>query len=190
MTVVCVTGLIGSGKTTFCKMLQDAGATYLSADVLVRDLYLDSKFASVVEGILGQPIRTATGDVDTKKIADIIFSNPAMKENLESFIHPQVQAILRKSVNGAATAVTVVEIPVLREVPDYVDVTVLVEAAHDIRVARLVSRGILEEDALRRISAQESDVHLVNQFDLVVSNNQGEESLRDKAEFLFSKWSA
>jgi dephospho-CoA kinase len=155
VSVVFVTGGLGSGKSTFTKICEKLGAQVLDADKVVADLYRDDKeMVSALVEILGPDILDTDGLVDKKKVAAKIFSNSNLLHEVESIIHPRVRKVLEETAKRCD--LLVYEIPIINastnlDVADYV---VVIDAPETLRIQRAIDRGMTKEDALSRISQQ------------------------------------
>ena len=190
MTVVFVSGLIGAGKSEFCSCLHQAGADVVSADDLVANLYADDDWCAKLELVLGSVFRDRQGFFDKSKLAQTVFNNPDLLEKLEKFIHPQVQNELRQMISESEASVFVYEIPILRTTTDtsLADVIVLVEAPREVRLDRLISRGMSSADAEQRMLTQEQDSLRQSFADVIINNDGSPQELLQNAKVLFEKW--
>jgi len=98
MLVVGLTGGIGSGKSTVAELFARLGALVIDADQLARmaiergtDGFADVLLRFGEEVILN-------GDIDRKKLAEIVFSDVQARKDLEAIIHPRVQALFAEAV--------------------------------------------------------------------------------------------
>lgn len=190
MTVVFVSGLIGAGKSEFCSYLHQAGAEVVSADELVSNLYDDNDWCNELELILGSEFRDRQGRFDKAKLAQTVFNQPDLLEKLEKFIHPQVQTQLRNLISQSKATVFVYEIPILRTSTDtsLADVIVLVEAPREVRLSRLIARGMSPADAEQRMLTQEQDSSRQSFADVIINNEATPQDLLLKANELYEKW--
>lgn len=155
MSVVFVTGGLGSGKSTFTKICAKFGAQVLDADKVVSDLYREDKemVQEIVE-ILGTDILATDGSVDKKIVAAKIFSNSDLLHKVESIIHPRVRNALEEVARD--TDLLVYEIPIINPSTnlDIADYVVVLDTPESLRIERAINRGMTREDALARISQQ------------------------------------
>ena len=170
MLTVIVTGMIGSGKSAVCALLSKRGIPVYDSDSRTKALY-DS-----VPG-LRERIETELG-VPFSGLARLIFSDAAARERLESIVYPLVRADFEAWRDEQADAPFVVlesaiilSKPVFDGIADYV---VAVTASEEVRLERLLHRGMTEEDARRRISAQTLDL---SRADAVIHNDGSLQSL-------------
>ena len=78
MKTFAITGGIGSGKSTVCSSLLKRGVPVYDSDSAAKRLYLeDDSILDSIEGAFGRSVRTPGGDPDLKKIASIVFADPA-----------------------------------------------------------------------------------------------------------------
>ena len=180
MYVLAVTGGIGSGKTTVARLLGDLGATVIALDDLAKGL--TSAGGPLVDAVIaafGEGVRSAEGGVDHKVLAKLAFATPETARRLDGIVHPGVYAAVAGALDLLAEvpeppAVVVLDIPLLAEAPeffDFVDGVLVVSSDEDTRLARLVARGMSEEDVRSRMALQASDAERRAIADYVVEND-------------------
>jgi len=94
MLVVALTGGIGAGKSTVAQFFAQLGALVIDADQLAR-LAIErgtDGFAEVMMRFGDEVI--INGDIDRRKLAEIVFSDSKARADLEEIIHPKVQALI------------------------------------------------------------------------------------------------
>ena len=185
VSVVFVTGGLGSGKSTFTKIAAKLGAQVLDADKVVADLYRDDKeMVSALVEILGPDILDTDGLVDKKKVAAKIFSNSNLLHEVESIIHPRVRKVLEETAKHCD--LLFYEIPIINastnlDVADYV---VVIDAPETLRVQRAIDRGMTKEDALARISQQSKNSFIPAKAIQIENVGNLEELEKNAMEFL------
>lgn len=192
VTVVFVFGDIGSGKSAFCAELGKRGALVISSDALVADLYRnDAEMVSLIETAVGQTLRNSDGDVNKQRIADVIFSSAEIRTAVEAIVHPRVQAAFKTRLESVTTPVVVYEVSALKTASDLSAVDVLVEvvAPDDVRLARLVARGMTRAAAIARMKSQAEDITRNRRRDVVVQNSGSLAELSVEAQRLYELWS-
>jgi len=140
--------------------------------------------AAVVERF-GADMLRPDGSLDRARLADVVFTDPAARRDLESITHPCVRAAidtrlasLRRSPRPPA--VVVVEHPLLVESDGrgWVDTIVVVEAPPAERVRRLSEeRGMAADQVQARMAAQADDETRRGVADLVIVNDGDLEAL-------------
>jgi dephospho-CoA kinase len=161
MLHVGLTGNIASGKSTVARLLQQAGATIIDADVLARTAVERGQPAhrAIVER-WGDRILQPDGELDREALRELVFADPAELEALNGIVHPEVGRLREEALAEARARddqMVVSDIPLLfeRHLVDEFDVVVLVDAPRELRLERLVrERNLPTTDAMNMIAAQ------------------------------------
>jgi dephospho-CoA kinase len=170
-----LTGGIGSGKSTVSGLLAERGARVVDADRLAREVVEPGTpgLAAVSEAF-GPEVLTADGALDRPALAALVFADPDARARLDGIVHPLVRARAVELIGEMpADAVVVQDIPLLVETGQAgsFDVVLVVRADPEVRVARLVARGLTEADARARIAAQATDEQRAAVADVVLDNS-------------------
>ncbi|MFB9567009.1 dephospho-CoA kinase [Saccharopolyspora hordei] len=158
MLRVGLSGGIGSGKSTVARRLVELGAVLIDADVLAREVVRPGSpgLAEIVERF-GEDVLDADGALDRRALAAKAFADERARADLNAITHPRIRELTEQRMAEAPEdAVVVHDVPLLVEAgyaPDY-HLVVIVDAPEDVRVQRLVGRGLTEQDARARIAAQ------------------------------------
>lgn len=163
MILIAITGGIGSGKSRAAAILEEFGAHSISADLFAREiLERDEPGYNEVVAHFGDQI-LKEGRIDRKKLAEIVFNDSNSLEILESITHPLIRKkFISETCNLQEDAIVVYEIPLLAESisrqqnMDF-DHVIVLESNPEIRIARLIERGVSAKDAQLRIDKQYSD---------------------------------
>jgi len=189
MITVAVTGGIGSGKSTVSSAMAERGAVLIDSDRLAREVVAPGTpgLAAVAEAF-GPHLVGADGALDRAALAAVVFSDAAARRTLEGITHPLVRgrfAELRAA--AAADAVIVNDIPILTTlaVAATFHLVIGVQADPDVRVGRLIQRGLTESDAKARMAAQVSDDERAALCDVVLSNDGGRNELAARVDALW-----
>ena len=177
MFLIGLTGGIGSGKTTVASRLKTLGARIVDADKIAREIVEPgepalAELAEAFDGVLN-----ADGTLNRAELARQAFATPEATEKLNSITHPRIrERTLERFAQARTEAVPVLvyDMPLLIENGEYkkMDHVLVVDAADEIRIDRLVnSRGLDEDDARRRIAAQISREERLGAADSVVDNS-------------------
>jgi dephospho-CoA kinase len=179
MIKVLVTGAIGSGKTTFSRLLAGTDWLYISADELVRELYAENP--ELVDGIavaVDADIKHNDGNsIDTAKLASLIFQSQAKREVVEGIVHPEVQKLLDLKIAESSAPVLIYENAVVRTIEatrDF-DIVVKVDSNPVVRMSRLVSKGMPADDAENRISVQAAEEFVIADAWLILNDGSVED---------------
>jgi dephospho-CoA kinase len=176
-----LTGGIGSGKSAVSQLLVRRGAVLIDADLLAREVVAPGTpgLAEVVAEF-GEQVRAPDGSLDRPALAAVVFADPEARRRLDGIVHPLVRQRAAELVAAAAPdAVVVQDVPLLVETGQAAafDLVLVVEADPETRVARLVQRGMTEDDARARIAAQATDEQRRAVADVVLDNSGSLEEL-------------
>ena len=188
MLVVALTGGIGAGKSTVAQNFAELGALVIDADQLAR-MAIERGSDGFAEVLLrfGDEI-ILNGDIDRKKLAEIVFSDEAARKDLEKIIHPRVQAIFSEAVEDLEhDDILIYEIPLLVETDaaEKFDYIITVEAGLELRKERLLKKGLYISQIEKRMAAQATQESREAIADYVIYNDGDEDSLLRKVENLW-----
>ncbi len=190
MLLVGLTGGIGSGKSTVARLLGDRGGVILDADVFARDAVRAGTggFDAVVRRF-GDAIVGPDGELDRKRLASIVFADPAALADLEGIVHPEVRRMIADGIQDHLDTDRVVVLvnPLLIEMGTHrdCDVVVVVSASPDTQVARSVARGMEETDVRARIAAQLPLDERARMADVLLDNEGTIEELEAEVDVLW-----
>ncbi|GLW12253.1 dephospho-CoA kinase [Microtetraspora sp. NBRC 13810] len=175
MLKVGLTGGIGSGKSEVARRLSARGAVVIDADKIAREVVEPGTegLARIVE-VFGEGVLRADGALDREKLGSIVFPDKEKLASLNAIVHPLVGTrVAGLQAAAPGDAIVVYDVPLLAEnnlAPMY-DVVIVVDAADEIRLDRLVhARGMAEADAKARIAAQASRDERLAVADLIIPN--------------------
>ncbi|TMK91240.1 MAG: dephospho-CoA kinase [Actinobacteria bacterium] len=190
MLLVGLTGGIGSGKSTVADLLRKRGAVVLDADDFAR--------AAVVAGSVGlrkvaerfgREVLGPDGELDRRKLASIVFADPAALSDLEAIVHPEVRRMFADGIqeNLDGQRVVVLVNPLLIEMGTHrdCDIVVVVSASIDTQIARSVARGMDESDVRARIAAQLPLAERAQAADVLIDNEGTLDELEDEVDVLW-----
>ncbi|MDH5611632.1 MAG: dephospho-CoA kinase [Gammaproteobacteria bacterium] len=195
MLKVGLTGGIGSGKSTVSEIFSNLGITIIDADRIAHQLMQSgSDSFNDIRQLLGDEFININGELDRKKIAQTIFSNPQKKIALEKILHPRIKQYLLQEVERFnSKSYIILEIPLLLEsqFTDLVDRIIVVDADDDIRIQRTKQRDNRTEEQIRCIMNHQIDRdHRLQQADDILNNNGNIEDLRKAVTLLHHKYLA
>jgi dephospho-CoA kinase len=189
---VAVTGGLGSGKTTVCRLFKDLGAYVVSADQIVHELLTpDTELGKKAISLLGEEIVDGH-QLNRLKIAQKVFSQRQLLRILEEMIHPAVFKEIENRYQRANQeehrySLFVAEIPLLYEAraeASY-DVTVCVIADPMVCKSRLEKeRQQAIQDFEARSQRQMNPQAKASRADYTIENNGSLEDLKKKVEQL------
>jgi dephospho-CoA kinase len=188
MKIIGLTGGIGAGKSTVAQFFSELGASVVDADHLAR-IAIERGSAGFDEVIarFGETI-LSNGDINRKALAEIVFSDPVAKSDLEAIIHPRVQKLFAQAIIDNEPAPHLIyEIPLLVETDaaSKFDFIVTVEADEDLRIERLLTRGMFITDIKARLASQAPSQARIDIADAVIVNDGDEDHLLRQVENLW-----
>ena len=174
---VGITGGIGSGKTTVCKMFEEQGIPVYYADD--RAKYLMQHEHHLIDEIkknFGDDVYVSCR-LNRKLLAERVFSDKAKLDLLNSLVHPAVYHDTEcwlEEQKEKKLPYALKEAALLVETGSYktLDKLIVVTAPLATRVARVIERdNINEEEVNARVRNQLPEEEKVKLADFVVSNN-------------------
>lgn len=171
MMKVGITGGIGSGKSTVCRLFAARGVAVYDSDTEAKRL-MATTLRPAIEARFGAGA-FRDGVLDRAYLADIVFRDAQALADLDALVHP---AVLRDFEAWAAAQpgyYVILESAILFEagLEHAVDRTVAVLAPVELRVRRTCRRDRCDEEAVRRrIAAQADDDTLCARADYTIVN--------------------
>ncbi len=174
MVVIGLTGNIATGKSTVARMLADLGADVIDADIVAHEVQAPgSAVHRAIIDRFGESILASDGAIDRKALGAIVFADAQALADLESLVHPAVEAEIRRRLERAdAPAVVIEAIKLLEAKLDcYCDTIWVTTCPRETQLQRLIeTRGLDRAQATQRIDAQPDPSLKVAQADVVIDN--------------------
>ncbi len=193
MKIVGVTGGIGSGKTTFCKVWEKLGAAVYFADDAAKKLMVhDESLIKKLKKTFGEDTYKADGTLNKSHLIQEAFEKGRV-DTLNKLVHPAVAKDFKAFVQKAVSAnkkIVVKEAALLLigGRPEDLDIIVLIMSDKKSRIGRVVERDdVSEKEVENRDSKQPSFDQLTHLADYVVANDGTQKELERKAEKLYTK---
>ena len=190
MTEIGLTGNIGSGKTTVCRIFESLGIPVFYSDLEAKKLYSIQEVKQQIRQTLGDEVFNSDYEVDFKKLASVIFSDKNALDFINNLIHPLVfERYTRWKNNNAPAPYIIHESAILFEhhLETRFQKTIVVYCPEKLRIQRVIRRdGIPEKEIVRRISNQMNDQEKNRLADHIIRND-GKEMLIPQVMKLHSK---
>jgi dephospho-CoA kinase len=189
-----LTGGIASGKSAVADLFASLGVTVIDADLIAREVVAPGQpgLAKVIAAF-GADMLRANGELDRAKLRKQAFADPACKKQLDSILHPLIQAeMLAKSKQTAANAcyqIFVVPLLVETNFADLVDRLLVIDCPIEIQRARLMARdkeSMAMADSL--IASQASREERLTVADDVICNDSDLAALVPAVEALHQQY--
>lgn len=177
MLKIGITGGIGSGKSTVCKVFNILGIPVFYADIEAAVLMEGNpEVRKGINKIAGVDIYSH-GTLNKAGLASIIFNDPVKLNEVNSLVHPLVfRSFIEWSGNQTAPYV-IIEAAILIESGGdvFVDKVITVVAPANERIDRVVkSKKLTREQVIERINIQTDDETRLNKSDYVINNADNE----------------
>ncbi|MGA8054907.1 MAG: dephospho-CoA kinase [Burkholderiales bacterium] len=116
MYTVCLTGGIGSGKSTVARLFEAHGVAVIDADALAHALTAPGGGAiAAIRAAFGDQYIDAAGALDRPKMRALAFADPAARRRLEGILHPMIRTESERLAAAATSAYIIHMIPLLFE---------------------------------------------------------------------------
>lgn len=177
MRKIGITGGIGSGKTTVCKVFETLGVPVFYADVVAKEVMTqDPLLVKAVKEAFGIKSYMESGDLNRQYIANIVFNDTNALNKLNALVHP---AVFRAFDHWVGTLdldppYILKEAALLFESGSYkmCDQNVLVTSPLDTKLRRVMFRdGSTAEQVKARMDKQFSDEQKLTLSDHVILND-------------------
>ncbi len=152
--VIAVTGGIGSGKSTVCKILSAYG-DILSCDAINAEMLADEKYLLQLKKIFPEAF-SESGIPDKRAIASVIFNDEKKRNELDKLAHPEIKRRLIEKIKNCLSDVIFVEVPILTDsFAEMFSEIILVTADRETRINRICQRDNVNRDfAEKKIDGQ------------------------------------
>lgn len=185
MLRVGLTGGIGSGKTTVCKLFERLGVPVYYADVEARKLYSENtELKKALQIAFGDTVYEGK-EINKSKLRGLLLDSAESAEKLNAIVHPYVFEHYENWCRlKAQHPYTIKEAAILFESGSYkrVHKVVGVVAPLETRIMRVMNRdGLSRSDVQARINRQWPEEKWLSQCDFVI-NNAGAASLEPQVD--------
>lgn len=179
MLKIGITGGIGSGKTTVCKVFQLLGIPLYNADIEAKKLLnFDKEVNNQIIKTFGKTIVNDNNQIDRVKLGSIVFNNKEKLEKLNKIVHPAVAKHFSNWLDiNKEHQYILKEAAILFESNAYkaVDKVITVIAPLELRIKRSIDRDKTNRETVeQRIKNQMSDEEKIKLSDYIIHNNESE----------------
>lgn len=186
MLKIGITGGIGSGKTTVCKLFQELGIPVYYADDRAKYLMQHEHYLiDLIKKNFGEAVYEE-GQLNRKLLASMVFGNADKLALLNSLVHPCVFRDTERWVEEQKELkppYVLKEAALLIESGSYktLDKLIVVTAPLDVRVKRISQRDQVEiEEVMARVKHQLPEEEKLKLADFVITNDDGLDRLKEQ----------
>lgn len=178
MLWIGITGSVGSGKSTFSGLLRNQGEVVLDADELAK-IALEpgaDAYKKVIKEF-GADIVSSEGVIDRARLAQLVFSDKAKLDKLESIIHPEVRLAVDDKKNEFKlknAKFLFYDVPLLfeKKMEKSFDLVVMITCSEENQLKRIKLRNKWSEEEIKiRLSAQLSPAEKESKAHVVIRND-------------------
>ncbi len=177
MKIVGITGGIGSGKSVVCKVFEQLGIPVYEADSAAKLLY--DKYPELKQSIkelVSEDAIDKNGNINKKKLAEIVFNNDEKLAVLNKLVHPLVKLDFKNWVEShKGFPYLIKEAAILFEsgANKDCDIVITVVSPIELRVERVRQRDKKTKAEIEAIiSRQLSEEELIKRSDFVIYNDE------------------
>ena len=175
--IIGITGSSGAGKSTICDILKDEyKVKIINADKIAKKL--SKKGTSYIIDIIkkfGKDIVNEEGELKRKKLAEIIYSDPKKREELNSCTFKYIKKEIEKEIKKInEDTIAVIDAPLLfeSELNKICDKVIGVISRKELQIERIVARDNIDyEQAEKRLAAQKTNEFYIKNCDDIIENN-------------------
>ncbi|MCX6170598.1 MAG: dephospho-CoA kinase [Ignavibacteriales bacterium] len=188
---IAVTGGIGSGKSLVTTIIEKSGYPVIRSDEVAKELMRkDEAIKRKIIKEFGPPSYNEKG-LNTKYLAENIFTHPQKVEKINSIVHPPTINKIEELTSQLflKSKIVFVESALIYEanIQDWFDYVILIYADEATRIARVMKREtITQEDLRNRIGSQISDEQKKGAADFVIENNSTTAELEKRTLFILN----
>ena len=186
-----ITGGIGSGKTTVCRIWESLGAKVIYADDLAKELMThDRKLHDAIKSAFGDEAYDKKGHLNRDYLAREAFHKGRVEE-LNKLVHPRVKDEVKRMAaeaeeEGFRMFVEEAALLLNEGRPEHLDVVILVEAPEEERVGRVSIRDETDPEQVQtRMERQVDPKQLRIYADYIIVNDGSMEELINRSRSLY-----
>jgi len=193
MIVAGVTGGIGSGKSTLCKVWEEVGAKVVYADDLAKKLMVeDRQVKESLMDLFGESTYSEDGSLNKAHLINEAFQKGRVEE-LNSVVHPAVRKNFKEVIEsskkeGVELLVKEAALLLNNGRPEELDAVILVTSSKSDQIKRVQERdSVGEKNVLDRMNKQPDFESLKSYADYVINNDGTLDEFKLKSKELYLK---
>lgn len=193
--IIGIIGGIGSGKSLVAAELIKHGGVLISGDQLGHEALRQPDIKTQLVARWGQGVLDANGEIDRKRVAAIVFADPAERKALEATVHPYIGRRIREEINSARrradVRLLVLDAAIMLEAGWHgvCDHLLFIDSPREIRLKRLKNqRGWSVHEVEDRENAQMPLSEKRQYADAVIENAEGADAVAAQVRSLLERW--
>lgn len=196
MSIIALTGGLGSGKSEAAKQFAKLGVPVVDTDVIAHALTaVGSPVLTQISQLFGPQFLTKDGALDRTKLRTRVFTNPQERSKLEALLHPLIRANALKQLaeneHQLHPNYQILVIPLLFENNQYqtsIHKTLVIDCDEQLQISRAMARSQLSQaEAQAILDAQVTRATRLKLADEVIENNGTLAELTESVEKMHQK---
>ncbi len=173
--IVGLTGGIGSGKSTIAEMFSELGVSLIDADIIAREVVAKgSPILKQITAHFGEDILLENGELDRKKLRQIVFNHQENTAWLNNLLHPAIHKEMLEQMKTITAPYVLWVVPLLIEnkLTDYCDRVLVVDVFPEIQLERASKRDKNKVETIKNIMNKQvsRDIRLSYANDIIENN--------------------
>jgi dephospho-CoA kinase len=173
--IVGITGGIGSGKSTICRIFSCLGIPVLEADKIAIDL-IEGKLRPRITELLGEDAFSIEGIYQRNWVRKKVTENPKLLQQLNNLVHPAVRSFVskwQKEKSNSPFKIYESALLTFNNKPDFVTKIIALDSPLEERIVNLQkSRNLNLNEIMKIIEIQPSENEFQNKADFIIRNNK------------------
>lgn len=170
-----LTGGIGSGKSKVTELFSALGAPVIDADVIARKVTQQPDIITAVVSHFGPEVAENNGELNRRKLREVIFNDPSRRLWLEKLLHPLILQEMEKEASQLSSPYCLMVAPLLLEATlpqQWIDRILVVDSSEENQIKRTMQRDQLSREAVAKIlQAQLSRSQRLAKADDIIVND-------------------
>lgn len=178
MKKVAITGNIGSGKSWVCQLFERIGIPIFHSDDEAKRLYDREEVRIAMKERFGEEVYFSDGQVNRKRVADIIFNDAEAMRDVEQILYPILNGWFDEWAEMQEAPYVLYESAIIFEkhLEERFDAIILVSATEETRLRRVMLRDHCEEEVVReRMAAQWPENEKREKADYIIEHDADDE---------------
>lgn len=175
--IIGITGKSGTGKSSICEELEKRkGFLVVDADKIVKELQstTNSEYMQQIIGLFGKDIINEDGQLNRKKLANIIFNDKEEKKKIDEVTFKHIGYEILRRINENEGKDIVIDAPLLIEAGynEFCDLVFYIKADEKSQIERICKRDNIDEDSAKtRLAAQNDEKYSMKYADYAIVND-------------------
>ena len=178
MLKIGLTGNIGSGKSLVARIFSTLGIPVYHADQESKKFLEEPHIKSGIIRTFGSEILSPSGEIDRRKLSNLVFSDPSLLNSLNSLLHPLVMKdFIKWRSTYQKQHYIILEAAIILEsgFKDQFDRIIHVSCPQETAIERVILRDkVSREDVLKRMQFQLEDLKKALMSDYIIVNDDSE----------------